>query len=177
MEFAISKDKTEIAYHPSGRGPPLILIDGALCSRSLGPMPRLASLLSTRFTVYHYDRRGRGDSSDTAPYFVSRELEDLEALIRVAGGSAHLMGVSSGAALALQAAIGGLSIAKLALFEPPFIAEGSKRAARATATAIPAARQITLPGQNHNVAPTVLAPVLTEFFLDDRARAPLVSVA
>jgi pimeloyl-ACP methyl ester carboxylesterase len=116
-----SKDGTAIAFDRSGGGPPLILVDGALCSRSFGPMPKLAPLLARYFTVYHYDRRGRNLSGDTPPYSVAREVEDLEALIDEAGGSAFVYGVSSGAALALDAAARGLRIRKLALYEPPFV--------------------------------------------------------
>src|SRR5207249_689505 len=80
------------------------LVDGAFCSRSFGPMPKLAPRLARDFTVFMYDRRGRGDSGDTAPYAVEREIEDLDALIREAGGSAFVFAISSGAALALEAA-------------------------------------------------------------------------
>jgi pimeloyl-ACP methyl ester carboxylesterase len=84
-------------------------------------MPKLAPLLASQFTVYHYDRRGRNESGDTPPYSVVREVEDLEALIHEAGGSALVYGVSSGAGLALEAAARGLRIRKLALYEPPFV--------------------------------------------------------
>jgi len=117
---AISKDGTRIAYDKSGSGPLLILVDGALCSRAFGPMPKLAQLLTGNFTVVTYDRRGRNESSDTKPYAVEREIEDLEALINANGGSAFVTGFSSGAALALAAAAKGLNITKLALYEPPF---------------------------------------------------------
>jgi pimeloyl-ACP methyl ester carboxylesterase len=116
-----SRDGTPIAFDRSGSGQPLILVDGALCSRRFGPMPKLAPLLASQFTVYHYDRRGRNESGDTPPYSVAREVEDLEALIHEAGGSAFVYGVSSGAALALEAAARGLRIRKLALYEPPFV--------------------------------------------------------
>jgi pimeloyl-ACP methyl ester carboxylesterase len=123
-----SKDGTKIAYEKIGSGPALILVDGALCSRSFGPMPKLSALLAEHFTVYLYDRRGRGDSGDTQPYSRQREVEDLAALIELAGGSAYVAGLSSGAALALEAAAGGLTgIKKVAAFEPPFIAAGSNR--------------------------------------------------
>ena len=102
MNTVRSKDGTLIAFDRSGVGPPLILVDGALCYRASGPMGPLAQLLSTHFTVFTYDRRGRGDSSNTAPYAAEREIEDLDALIRVAGGSAFVYGISSGASLALQ---------------------------------------------------------------------------
>jgi pimeloyl-ACP methyl ester carboxylesterase len=124
MNTARSKDGTAIAYDRAGEGPPVVLVDGALCSRAFGPMPKLVSLLARRFTVFHYDRRGRNASGDTAPYSVDREVEDLAAVIDEAGGSAFVLGVSSGAALALAGAASGLQIKKLALFEPPFIAHG-----------------------------------------------------
>jgi pimeloyl-ACP methyl ester carboxylesterase len=122
---AISKDGTVISYERSGRGPALILVDGALCSRAFGPMPKLAPLLAEHFTVFMYDRRGRGQSGDTQPYSKEREVEDIAALIREAGGSAFLVGLSSGAALALEAAASGLPVTKVAAYEPPFIAEGT----------------------------------------------------
>jgi pimeloyl-ACP methyl ester carboxylesterase len=87
-------------------------------------MPPLAQVLAPDFTVYTYDRRGRGESGDNAPYAVAREVEDLEALIEAAGGSAYVYGISSGAALAMEAAASGLAIRKLALYEPPYTAEG-----------------------------------------------------
>jgi pimeloyl-ACP methyl ester carboxylesterase len=121
VKRALSKDGTAIAFDRSGAGPALILVDGALCGRSFGPMPKLAPLLAPHFTVFTYDRRGRGDSGDTAPYGTEREVEDIDALITEAGGSAFVLGLSSGAALALLAASNGLSITKLALYEPPFM--------------------------------------------------------
>jgi len=123
LQKVTSKDGTAIAYEKSGTGPALILMDGALCSRAFGPMPKLAPLLAEHFTVFNYDRRGRGDSSDVQPYAKEREVEDIGALIRVAGGSAHLVGLSSGAALALKAAAAGLGIRKLVAFEPPYIGQ------------------------------------------------------
>jgi pimeloyl-ACP methyl ester carboxylesterase len=122
MDKVISKDGTPIAYEKLGSGPALILVDGALCSRKFGPMPKLAPLLAQRFTVFMYDRRGRGDSGDTQPYAKERELEDLAALITAAGGSAFAVGLSSGAGLALEAAASGLNLAKLVAYEPPYVA-------------------------------------------------------
>ena len=116
-----SRDGTAIAYERLGSGPPLILVDGALCSRQFGPMPKFASLLAQHFTVFMYDRRGRGASTDTKPYAKEREVEDIEALIRDAGGAAFVLGVSSGAALALEAAASGLRITRLAVYEPPYM--------------------------------------------------------
>lgn len=118
---AISKDGTRIVYDKSGNGPLLILVDGALCSRAFGPMPKLTPLLTSNFTVITYDRRGRNESSDTQPYAVEREIEDLEALINANGGSAFVTGFSSGAILSLAAAAHGLNISKMVLYEPPFM--------------------------------------------------------
>jgi pimeloyl-ACP methyl ester carboxylesterase len=123
MKRVFSRDGTAIAFERWGAGHPIILVDGALCSRALGPMPKLAPLLAQHFTVFTYDRRGRNESANREPYSVEREIEDLEALIHVAGGTASVLGMSSGAALALRAAAGGLRIGKLALFEPPFIVD------------------------------------------------------
>jgi pimeloyl-ACP methyl ester carboxylesterase len=126
MTTTHSYDGTAIAYERSGEGPPLILVDGALCHRAFGPSRPLAAELADRFTVYTYDRRGRGESGDTAPYAVEREVEDLEAVIAAAGGSAHVYGISSGAVLALEAAHRGAAIDSLALYEPPFIVDDSR---------------------------------------------------
>ena len=120
-----SADGTKIAYDKAGQGPPLILVGGAFNSRTLGPNGDLVPLLADRFTVFNYDRRGRGDSGDTAPYAVAREVEDIAALVEEAGGSAYLYGISSGAALALEAAR-SLPIKKLAVFEPPFVVDDSR---------------------------------------------------
>ncbi len=125
MLKAISKDGTPIAFDRSGSGPPLILVDGALCYRAFGPMGAFASLLAQDFTVITYDRRGRGESGDRKPYAVERELEDLDALIKEAGGAPYVFGASSGAALALEAANRGLPIKKLALYEAPYIVDDS----------------------------------------------------
>jgi len=119
MNTVTSTDGTTIAYDAQGEGPAVILVDGALSVRQ-GQL-ELAKLLAARCTVYGYDRRGRGDSADTRPYAVAREIEDLEALIDAAGGSACLYGHSSGGCLALEAAarLGG-KIRKLALYEAPY---------------------------------------------------------
>ncbi len=132
MNTTVSKDGTTIAYDRRGSslsaaGPALVLVDGALCSRAQGPMPELAELLAESFTVYNYDRRGRGDSGDAGEYAVEREIEDLAAIIEVAGGSAYVYGTSSGAALALHAANAGLPIEKLIAFEPPFVVDDTRK--------------------------------------------------
>jgi pimeloyl-ACP methyl ester carboxylesterase len=100
-----STDGTIIAYDRQGEGPAVILVDGAMCTRSFGSKPELVKLLTPHLTVYSYDRRGRGDSGDTKPYAVDREVEDIEALGDDAGGIACLCGHSSGGVLALEAAI------------------------------------------------------------------------
>ena len=114
-----SQDGTTIAYDRTGAGEPLVLIAGAFSYRRYPGQVKLAELLSSQFTVYNYDRRGRGDSGDTTPYAVEREVEDLAAVIGAAGGSAHVWGLSSGAVLALDAAAAGLPIRRLAVQEPP----------------------------------------------------------
>jgi Alpha/beta hydrolase family len=114
-----SKDGTSIAYHRQGDGPAVILVGGGLDdgSENAPLVPELAQ----RFTVYNYARRGRGDSGDTRPYALEREIEDLQALIAEAGGSAHLYGVSSGGALAIEAAAAGLAVDRLAVYEVPYL--------------------------------------------------------
>jgi pimeloyl-ACP methyl ester carboxylesterase len=121
MNTVSSADGTKIAYDRQGAGPALIVVDGALCARRSGSKPELVGLLASRFTVYSYDRRGRGDSGDTQPYAVDREIEDIEALIDEAGGTAYLYGHSSGAALALDAAdkLDG-KVRKLAMYDVPY---------------------------------------------------------
>jgi pimeloyl-ACP methyl ester carboxylesterase len=126
MSELTSADGTRIAYEVAGDGPALVLVDGALCSRAVGPSRRVARALADRFTVYAYDRRGRGESGDTQPYAVEREIEDLEAVVDVAGGSAHVCGISSGAQLALEAAVRSPRIARLALYELPCILDASR---------------------------------------------------
>lgn len=121
MKTVTSKDGTRIAFDQTGSGPPVILIGGALSQRAFPPFTKLAGLLSDRFTVIVYDRRGRGDSGDTPPYAVEREIEDLDAVIKGAGGAACVWGWSSGAALALKAAASGLGISRLAVYEPPYV--------------------------------------------------------
>ena len=133
MSTVISRDGTAIAFERMGSGSPLILVDGALCSRAFGPMPKLAPLLAQTFRVYMYDRRGRGESADTRPYSKEREVEDLEALIGEAGGSAFVLGLSSGAGLALEAAASGLAIEKLAVYEPPYMVSPADSARHAKA--------------------------------------------
>lgn len=126
MEKVRSTDGTQIAYELKGSGPPLLLVEGALGYRALGFGTQLSDLLASHFTVCTYDRRGRGESTNSKPFAVEREVEDIEALIEAAGGSAFVYGISSGACLALEAAmrLGG-KIRKLALYEPPYNSEPS----------------------------------------------------
>ncbi|MCA4135357.1 alpha/beta fold hydrolase [Arthrobacter sp. M4] len=116
-----SKDGTPIAYEKVGSGPELVLVDGALCYRDFGPSRSLANHLADRFTVYFYDRRGRGGSGDTQPYAVEREYEDLEAVIIAAGGNPFVAGFSSGGALALHAAASGVGMRRIASYEAPYV--------------------------------------------------------
>jgi len=124
MSTVRSSDGTTIAFDRVGDGPPVIVVGGAMSD--CAAVAPLAAILAPRFTVFAYDRRGRGDSGDTPPYAVAREVEDLAALIDEAGGSAFAFGHSSGAALALEAAVRGLPLAKLSLYEPPFIVDDSR---------------------------------------------------
>jgi pimeloyl-ACP methyl ester carboxylesterase len=124
METVRSKDGTTIAFERFGQGPPVVLVGGALSDRSAGAP--LANLLSHGFAVITFDRRGRGDSGDTATYAVEREVEDLGALIAKAGGAASVFGHSSGAVLALESAVRGLPITRLAVYEPPFIVDDTR---------------------------------------------------
>jgi pimeloyl-ACP methyl ester carboxylesterase len=118
MSHVTSGDGTSIAYDRQGGGPAVVLVGGGAVDRSENAP--LAQELAAHFTVYNYDRRGRGESGDTLPYAVERELEDIDALVAEAGGSAHLYGVSSGGALALEAAAAGIAIDRLAVYEVPY---------------------------------------------------------
>ncbi len=113
-----SKDGTVIAVDRVGSGPSVVCVGGALNDRK--STASVAALLADRFTVYSYDRRGRGDSGDTQPYSVEREIEDLAAVVEEAGGSAMAYGMSSGAILVLRAAAAGVPLTRIALYEPPF---------------------------------------------------------
>jgi pimeloyl-ACP methyl ester carboxylesterase len=127
MQKVISKDGTLIAFDQTGQGQPVITVTGAFGHREFPGSLELAALLSPDFTVINYDRRGRGDSGDTQPYAVAREIEDIEALIDHVGGSAFLFGASSGAILALEAANHfAHKVKKLALYDPPFIINNSR---------------------------------------------------
>jgi pimeloyl-ACP methyl ester carboxylesterase len=137
MATATSADGTTIAYETAGDGPAVILVDGALCFRNAGPMRPIAEALAPHFTVYLYDRRGRGASGDetpagaTATETVACEIEDLDALVSVAGGPVAAFGISSGAALVLRAAegLGPERVSRVVLFEPPYMPDGALPAA------------------------------------------------
>src|SRR5260370_13532141 len=121
MNTLRSHDGTTIAYDKQGEGPALILVDGALTVHSSGSGSELAELLAPHFTVYGFDRRGRGESGDTLPYAVDREIDDIEALIDRAGGSAVLYGHSSGGPRTMRAALRlGSQASEITMYEPPF---------------------------------------------------------
>jgi len=123
-----SKDGSRIAYDRLGSGPTVILVVGALGYRKFGKMQELAGLLAESCTVINYDPRGRGDSTEVKPFALEREIEDIQALIEAAGGSASLWGWSSGGALALRAAAAGLAVERLSVYEVPFmVTAGAKR--------------------------------------------------
>jgi pimeloyl-ACP methyl ester carboxylesterase len=125
VETVTSKDGTRIAFDRFGEGPPVVLVCGGSVDRMADAA--IAQELASDLTVLNYDRRGRGDSGDTLPYAIEREIEDIEAVIDAAGGSANLWGSSSGAVLAMIAAAAGASVTKLALWEPPFILDENAR--------------------------------------------------
>ncbi|MEU6573853.1 alpha/beta hydrolase [Streptomyces sp. NPDC046805] len=126
----ISRDGTLIVHDLTGEGPAVILVSGALATGAT--MAPLATRLADRFTVIPYDRRGRGESGDTAPYAVAREVEDLEVLIEAAGGEAALYGVGAGGALVLEAAASGLPVRRVAVYEAPFSDRRDRGSARAS---------------------------------------------
>jgi pimeloyl-ACP methyl ester carboxylesterase len=129
MQTVRSLDGTTIAFDRSGQGPALILVSGATSTRA--NLSDFAATLAPDFTVFAYDRRGRGDSGDTLPYAAAREVEDIQALIDASGGTAFVFGHSSGAVLALEAArLLNAKIRKLAVYEPPFIIDDCRPAAR-----------------------------------------------
>lgn len=129
MNTVQSNDGTTLAYDIYGSGPPLIYITGASCFRNFVPVLQDAKAFAKEFTVYNYDRRGRGNSTDTQPYAIAREVEDIAALIDVAGGKACLYGHSSGAVLALEAALRlGDKVDKVVLYDPPYVHDEAEKA-------------------------------------------------
>jgi pimeloyl-ACP methyl ester carboxylesterase len=135
MPTVTSADGTTIAYETLGSGPALIVVDGAMCYREFGPARDLAKALADRYTVHLYDRRGRGASGNTLPWSEDREIDDLAALLDAAGGQAYLLGTSSGAVLAADAANRLDGFIKLALYEPPFIVDDTHAPREASFTA------------------------------------------
>ncbi len=121
MDLVISADGTPIAVERTGRGPAVILVGGAFNDRTT--VRALADALAPHFTVYIYDRRGRGASGDQPQYAVEREMDDLSAVIAHAGGSAFVFGHSSGGVLGLEAAARGLPITKLVVYEPSYLVD------------------------------------------------------
>jgi len=127
MPTVTSKDSTKIGFDKVGSGPAVILINGAMSFRAADPtLGQVAELLSKDFTVYNYDRRGRGESGDTKPFIKEREIEDVQALIRDAGGKAMLFGISSGGAVALETAAVTPGVTKVFVYEVPFIVDDSR---------------------------------------------------
>ena len=128
MPTVTSQDGTKIAFDKVGSGPAVILVSGATAYRASDPfMAQLAELLDKHFTVYNYDRRGRGDSGDTQPFVKEREMEDLQALVEDSGGTALVFGISSGAVLCLDAAAVTPGVTRLVVYEPALIVDDSRQ--------------------------------------------------
>lgn len=156
MNQVRSKDGTTLAFDQLGRGPAVILVSGGSVDR--GSNASLAALLAEHFTVFNYDRRGRGPSGDTPPYAVEREVEDIDAIIAAAGDSACLYGSSSGAVLALEAARQRPTrITRLALWEPPFILDPARRPPADTASIY---RSLVAEGRRGDAAEYFMAKVV-----------------
>jgi hypothetical protein len=156
MNKVTSADGTPIAYDRLGDGPAVVLVCGGSVDR-MSNSP-LAALLAENHTVYNYDRRGRGDSGDAEVYEIEREFEDLDAIFAVAGGSAHLYGTSSGAALALLATAAGRPVNRLALWEPPYILEGTRE--RPPANTADIYREFVAAGRRDQAAEYFMAEVV-----------------
>ena len=125
MRKVVSRDGTTIAYERAGDGPPIVLLNGAFRDHTI--FDALVPELAPHCTTYVYDRRGRGESGDSPAYAVEREIEDLEAVIEEAGGQAMVFAGSCGANLALEAALAGAPITKLALHEPYYRIDGYRK--------------------------------------------------
>jgi pimeloyl-ACP methyl ester carboxylesterase len=169
VRTATSADGTPIVFDRLGDGPPVIVVGGQFCDRVL--THPTAEELAKHFTVFNYDRRGRGDSGDTQPYAIEREIEDIGALIAEAGGTASVYAHSSGASLALHAAAAGLPIARLVLHEPPYAPDSRGGTVPTDSTWAGRSQTPCLTGgtrswrARNNVVPLeVLVPVLEEFF-------------
>jgi pimeloyl-ACP methyl ester carboxylesterase len=158
LQLVTSRDGTTLAAEVTGSGPAVVLVCGGSVDR--GANAGLAAVLSSDFTVWNFDRRGRGDSGDTLPYAVEREIEDIEAVIAATGGHAHLYGTSSGAGLALEAAAAGASVDKLVLWEPPYSVDP---AARPPADAVEQLDRMVAEGRRDDAA---------TYFMVDMVRLP-----
>jgi alpha-beta hydrolase superfamily lysophospholipase len=156
MNKVTSADGTPIAHDRIGTGPALILVGGGSVDRTANAP--LAALLAQSFTVYNYDRRGRGDSGDAEVYAIEREFEDLDAIFAEAGGSAYLYGTSSGAALALLATAAGRPVIRLALWEPPYIIGDSRPRPPADTASI--YRELVAAGRRGDAAEYFMAEVV-----------------
>ena len=155
MDTVISRDGTTLAYDRLGDGPPVVLVSGGSVDRTSNA--GLAEQLADTHRVYNYDRRGRGDSGDTPPYAIEREVEDIAAVLEVAGGSAHLYGSSSGGGLAMHAAAAGLPVVKLALWEPPYNVNGRPDLPDDTASVY---RELVAAGRRGDAAEYFMAKVV-----------------
>lgn len=170
LRTVTSADGTRIAYERAGSGPPVILVCGGSVDRSSNAP--LAAVLAGRLTVYNYDRRGRGDSGDAPTYAVAREIEDLAAMVEVAGRSPLVYGSSSGAALVLEAAASGVPMAKLALWEPPYFV--GEDAARPPANTAQTYREFVAAGRRGDAVEFFMSKVvgLPPEFLAQARQAP-----
>ena len=171
MPHVISRDGTSIHYDRAGNGPTLLLVDGALSYRDLGPMEPLAAELAKDLTVVSYDRRGRGESADSQPYAVEREIEDIEALIDEVGGSVSLYGTSSGAVLALKAAAKlGDKVPKLILYAPPL--SSGDEAKHEFATYVERLTELLDAGQRGDAVAFFLADMMPADMLEGMRQSP-----
>jgi pimeloyl-ACP methyl ester carboxylesterase len=173
MSSVTSKDGTTIAFDKLGSGPAVILVDGALGYRAQWGSVPLAKLLADHFTVYTYDRRGRGESGDTSPYTPEREIEDLEALIDDAGSSAFVYGSSGGAVLGLKAAaqLGASKIPRLAIYEPPYSTD-DYRARAEFAQYVRQTNDLLAAGQRGDVVALFLEDMMPPDMIDQMRQSP-----
>jgi pimeloyl-ACP methyl ester carboxylesterase len=169
MDTVTSRDGTTLAYDRLGDGPPVVLVSGGSVDRTSNA--GLAEQLADTHRVYNYDRRGRGDSADTPPYAIEREVEDIAAVLEVAGGSAHLYGSSSGGGLAMHAAAAGLPVRRLALWEPPYNVNGRPDLPADTASVY---RELVEAGRRGDAAEYFMAKVvgMPPEFLAQARQAP-----